>query len=72
MAITKTPPTMIAAYLPAGRSSMKEWFPNYLPWAFEWGYYAEKFSDTFSNATPTLTFAQITALLGYNRLFSSS
>lgn len=40
MAITKNPPTLIAAYLPAGRSSMKEWFPAYLPWAFEWGYYA--------------------------------
>lgn len=42
LAITSNPPTLIkAAFTPA--TSIKDWFPTYLPHAFEWGYYVQTF-----------------------------
>ncbi|EAR95014.2 transmembrane protein, putative (macronuclear) [Tetrahymena thermophila SB210] len=63
-------PAAAVPYLPKGRDSVAQWIPNLQP--YEWGYYVEKYGQTFSQPPANLTYNQTSQLLGYNILFSNN
>ncbi|EWS74554.1 transmembrane protein, putative (macronuclear) [Tetrahymena thermophila SB210] len=63
-------PDAAVPYLPKGRDSVAQWIPNLQP--YEWGYYVEKYGQTFSQPPANLTYNQTSQLLGYNILFSNN
>ncbi|KAL4446619.1 hypothetical protein ABPG74_005557 [Tetrahymena malaccensis] len=72
MEIIRNIPAVLKGLIPDyGTDTLKQWVHD-LPHAYEWGYYAEHFKDTFTQPPPQLNYDQLTQLLGFDYLFSGT
>ncbi|KAL4496216.1 hypothetical protein ABPG72_012953 [Tetrahymena utriculariae] len=72
MEIIRNIPQVLKGEIPnPGTDTLKQWAPI-LPHAYEWGYYAEHFNDTFTQPPSEFSYQQLTYLLGFDYLFSGT